>query len=165
MAYPTSTRHKDGLTGLCQQMHQLLKLVQRVRNHFETDLPIEHHLTSLPTIHHRPQDLERVEEHSTLSQLSSGLHSFKLHYDWLVYWQDELGLELNIEELIRKIQYVSILVQKQTNESTPQTTLPPLPSPTSAWDLYKTSAVIRKKLQHFCDWYVRALRFLRHRRQ
>ncbi|XP_017336317.1 uncharacterized protein il11b isoform X1 [Ictalurus punctatus] len=161
MSRPTPMRHrKDSLTKLSQKMRRLINIVQRAVHHLDTSLPFEHNLTSLPTLNFRPRDLAAVTENSTLSQLSSGLHSFKLHFDWLLYWHNQSGLVSNkIKEIADEIQSISMLEQIQTNSSG-QNTLLSMPPLTSAWDIYRTSAVIHKRLLDFCNWYLRALQVL-----
>ncbi|XP_022539166.2 interleukin-11 [Astyanax mexicanus] len=161
MSRPAPT-HKDGLTRLLQQMHRLLTLVQGVLSNLDTHLPFEHKLHSLPIIHFRPQDLATVEMNTTLTQLSSGLHSFKLHFDWLLHWEDQAGLETHkSKEIDHQIQNINNLLHKQMPElPLPNTTLN-LPPPSSAWDMFQTSAVVHRRLLLFCDWYLRALRVLK----
>lgn len=51
---------------------------------------------------------------STLSQLHSGLQSFKLHVDWLLFWQNQSDLVSNkMKELANALQMISILIQDQ----------------------------------------------------
>ncbi|XP_053087460.1 uncharacterized protein il11b isoform X2 [Pangasianodon hypophthalmus] len=161
MSRPTPVRHhKDGLTKLFQKMLRLINIVQGVMHHLDTSLPFEHSLTSLPTLNFRPKDLAAVKANSTLSQLSSGLHSFKLHFDWLLYWQNQSGLVSNkVKEISDQIQSISILQQRLT-DSPAQGTVLSLPPLKTAWDIYQTSAEIHKRLLAFCNWYLRALRVL-----
>lgn len=65
-------------------------------------------------IHHLCQ-----KENSSLSQLSSGLHSFKLHFDWLLYWHNQSGLTSNkTKEIISEIhRSISILERKQVRST------------------------------------------------
>lgn len=54
------------------------------------------------------------KENSTLSQLASGLQSFKLHFDWLLHSGDQPGLDLDkIKEIAGEIQKLNILEQRQ----------------------------------------------------
>ncbi|XP_060759936.1 uncharacterized protein il11b [Neoarius graeffei] len=163
MSHPTPmSHHKDGLTKLFLKMRRLINIVQgAVCQHLlDTSLSSEHNLTSLPTLNFRPKDLAAVKANSTLSQLSSGLHSFKLHFDWLLYWHSQSGLVSNkIKEIADEIHSIIILEQIQT-DSPAQNTVLSLPHLTSAWDIYSTSAVIHKRLLAFCNWYIRALRVL-----
>ncbi|XP_072530855.1 uncharacterized protein il11b [Salminus brasiliensis] len=160
MSRPTPMRlHKDGLTRLLQQMHRLLNLVHGVLSNLDTQLPFEHNLHSLPIISFRPQDLAAVEVNTTLSQLSSGLHAFKLHFDWLLHWQNQSGL---VSHKTKEIDHQISLLQRQMPELAPQNTTLSLPSLSSAWDMFQASAVVHRRLQQFCDWYLRALRVLIH---
>ncbi|KAM9434642.1 uncharacterized protein il11b [Clarias gariepinus] len=159
-SHPTPMRpHKDGLTKLFQKMRRLIHIVHGVVQHHDglPGLPLVQNLTSLPALNFRPKDLAAVEANSTLSKLSFGLHSFKLHFDWLLYWHTESGLVSNrIKEIADEIQSVIILAQKQTNSPAPDTVLS-LPPLKSAWEIHMTSTAISRRLQDFCSWYSRAL--------
>ncbi|XP_037398356.1 uncharacterized protein il11b [Pygocentrus nattereri] len=164
MSRPTPARpHKDGLTTLLKQMHQLLNLVQRVLSNFDTHLPFEHKIPSLPTINFRPKDLAAVEADTTLSQLSAGLNSFKLHFDWLLHWENQSGLVSDETKAIAdRIQFINTLVHRQMPQLPPQSTTLSLPALNSAWEMFQTSAIVHRRLVQFCDWYLRALRVLSH---
>ncbi|KAI4901274.1 hypothetical protein NFI96_022179, partial [Prochilodus magdalenae] len=163
-SHPTPKKlHKDGLPSLFEQMRWLLNLVQGALNNLDTELPFDRNIPSLPTIHSRPQDLAAVEANGTLSELSSGLNSFKLHLDWLLHWQNENGLESQETKKIAKhIQFINTMIHKQMPKLPPQSTTFSLPAPTSAWDMFQTSTIVLRRLQQFCDWYLRALRVLIH---
>ncbi|XP_076863847.1 uncharacterized protein il11b [Brachyhypopomus gauderio] len=160
------TSHKDGLRKLSNQMHRLRNLVSSRH----TDVHYEHNLTSLPTLNFRPHDLAAVQENSTLFQLSSGLHSFKLHFDWLLYWQNQSGLlSFETKKITDIIESIRILIQNQVPDLPSQNATLSLPAPTSTWDVFKTSDIVHSRLQRFCGWYLRALHVLiqstRRRRQ
>ncbi|KAL7826286.1 hypothetical protein AOLI_G00314950 [Acnodon oligacanthus] len=164
MSRPTPARpHKDGLTTLLKHMHQLLNLVQSVLSNFDTHLPFERKIPSLPTINFRPKDLAAVEADRTLSQLSAGLNSFKLHFDWLLHWQNQSGLVSDETKAIAdRIQFINTLIHRQMPQLPPQSTTPSLPDLNSAWEMFQTSAILHRRLVQFCDWYLRALRVLSH---
>ncbi|KAK2864509.1 hypothetical protein Q7C36_003663 [Tachysurus vachellii] len=158
MSHPTPMkRHKDGLTKLFQQIRLLISAAHEAVHHLDINLLFEHNFTSLPALNFRAKDLENVKVNSTLSQLHSGLHSFKLHYDWLLYWHNQSGL---VSDRIQKISYaihsITVLAQSLTDSPAQNTSLS-LPPLTSAWDVYSSSAVIHKRLLNFCNWYCRAL--------
>ncbi|XP_058260479.1 interleukin-11 isoform X2 [Hemibagrus wyckioides] len=163
MSRPTPVRpHKAGLTKLYNQMRWLTTVVHGVvhHHHHDTSLPFEHNLTSLPAVNFKAKDLNTVKLNSTLSQLHSGLQSFKLHVDWLLFWQNQSDLVSNkMKEIANALQMISILTQDQT-DSPAQSTVLSLPPLTSTWDIYRTSEVIRHRLLVFCNFYVRALRVL-----
>ncbi|XP_047672571.1 uncharacterized protein il11b [Tachysurus fulvidraco] len=150
-------RHKDGLTKLFQQIYLLRSAAHEAVHHLDTSLPFEHNFTSLPALNLRAKDLAKLKANSTLSQLHSGLHSFKLHYDWLLYWHNQSGL---VSDRIQKISYaihsITVFAQSLTDSPAQNTSLS-LPPLTSAWDLNSSSAVIHKRLLNFCSWYLRAL--------
>lgn len=51
---------------------------------------------------------------STLPQLSSGLQAFKLHFDWLLHWYHQSGLESSkIKEIASLLESISVLAQRQ----------------------------------------------------
>ncbi|XP_046700324.1 uncharacterized protein LOC124382200 isoform X2 [Silurus meridionalis] len=158
MSHPAPGRnHKDVLTMLFQKMRQLNIVVQGVTHHFDNSLPSKHNLTSLPSLHFSRKDLVAEKANSTINQLSSGLHLYKLHFDWLLYWYNQSGLASNqIKEISEEIQSIIMLVQRQTDTPAQNTSLS-LPTLTSAWEIYGTSAVIHKKLLVFSDLYIRAL--------
>ncbi|XP_066529686.1 interleukin-11 isoform X2 [Hoplias malabaricus] len=164
MSRPTSVGpHKDNLMRLLQQMRRLLNLVQGVLSQLDSELPFDHNIPSLPTVHYRPQDLAAVQVNTSLSQLSSGLHSFKLHLDWLLHWKNQSGLESQETKVISNhIQVINNLVQRMMPQLSPQNSTLTLPPLTTAWDLFQTSAVVYKRLQLFSDWYLRALQILIH---
>ncbi|TSO05430.1 hypothetical protein Baya_9553 [Bagarius yarrelli] len=161
MSRPTPVSHrKDNLRKLFQQMLRLMSIVQEGVHHFDSSLPINHNLTSLPTLKFRPSDLAAVKAKSTLSQLHSGLQSFQLHFDWLLYWHNQSALMSDsIKKIANAIRSISILKENQTDSPT-QTTVLSLPPITSAWDLHQTAAVVHKRLLVFCNWYIRALSVL-----
>ncbi|XP_059366202.1 interleukin-11-like [Carassius carassius] len=158
-------QEKKGLQMLYQDMCMLLKLVSQERDRNEmTDF--EQSLTSLPLLNYRTEDLKSLEVSSTLGQLYSGIKSFKFHLDWIHQKQEEMGINyLQTKKLDDRIQIITKLVLKQIGTAPSELVYPSLSPLNTAWNLYQANVEILDKLYFFCNWYIRALRVLKHRQQ
>ncbi|XP_067281129.1 uncharacterized protein il11b [Pseudorasbora parva] len=149
---------KKGLQILYDDMLRLFRIVsqKQVKNKLND---FEQALTSLPSLNFKTEDLKSLELSSTLAQLSSGLASFKFHLDWIQQKQDEIGDDYSETKKINRL-IQGMLAQFGTP---PELVYPSLPPLNTAWSLHQANVEIYQKLYFFCNWYIRALRVLKHK--
>ncbi|XP_051992435.1 interleukin-11 [Xyrauchen texanus] len=157
-------RRKEGLRKLQQELFKLSQLISQEGpadiNEILEDF--EHDITSLPTLNYTVKDLKSLEVSSTLAQLYSGLKSFMFHLNWLQKKQEESEIDFS-KTIFHKIQDISHIVLTQIGTVPSELVYPTLPPLNTDWRMYQASMEIHKKLFNFCDWYNRALGFLKNR--
>ncbi|CAK6980349.1 sialic acid-binding Ig-like lectin 9 [Scomber scombrus] len=154
--------------SMIPQVESLMRLSKKLHDLTDDELidvvAVENRLDSLPHMHHTAAHFDSVKVNESLSQLYVYTQAFKLHVEWLKTAKINVSLSSGSAEganthLLHLSSLLSTSLQ-QINEEVPQLPSPSLPVVSTAFDVLKFSIEISERLQVFCHWSKRVLRYL-----
>ncbi|XP_019110072.1 uncharacterized protein il11b isoform X1 [Larimichthys crocea] len=149
----------EELTKLSKKLHELSD------NVLATFAGVENRLDGLPNIKQNAEYFNSLQVNVSLSELYGYTQSFKLHVDWLKTVKENHTLSTqsssNASTYLLQLSNQLNASLQQISAEVPQSPTPSsLPVVSTAFDELQFSVEISTRLQVFCSWTKRVLKFL-----